>query len=50
MSAIIRSRKKRSRKAGPPVHDDLIGRDFTAERLRQKWLWDITERRAGEGN
>jgi len=43
--------KKRSlnRKAGPPVHDDLIGRDFTAERPNVKWLTDITEHPTGEG-
>ena len=29
MSAIIRSRKKKGKKPGPPVHDDLIGRNFT---------------------
>jgi putative transposase len=43
--------KKRglNRKAGPPVHDDLIGRDFTAEAPNVKWLTDITEHRTGEG-
>lgn len=43
--------KKRglNRKAGPPVHDDLIGRDFTAERPNVKWLTDITEHWTGEG-
>jgi putative transposase len=32
-----------SRKAGPPVHDDLVQRDFTASRPDQLWLTDITE-------
>jgi len=43
--------KKRGlyRKAGPPVHDDLIGRDFTAERPNLKWLTDITEHPTSEG-
>jgi putative transposase len=48
--------KKRglNRKAGPPVHDDLLaipggGRDFTADALNTKWLTDITEHRTGEG-
>jgi transposase InsO family protein len=43
--------KKRglSRKAGPPVHDDLVERDFTAERPNQLWLTDITEHRTSEG-
>jgi putative transposase len=49
MSAIIKSRKKKGKKPGPPVHDDLIGRDFTAERLDEKWLWDITKHRTAEG-
>jgi putative transposase len=37
--------KKRglSRRAGPPVHDDLVDRDFTAEAIDTKWLTDITE-------
>ena len=48
--------KKRglNRKAGPPVHDDLLavaggGRDFTAAAPNTKWLTDITEHRTGEG-
>ena len=45
--------KKKARgsgkKAGPPVHDDLVGRDFTADQPNQLWLTDITEHRTGEG-
>jgi len=43
--------KKRglTRKAGPPVHDDLVLRQFTAERVNQLWLTDITEHRTDEG-
>jgi transposase InsO family protein len=43
--------KKRglSRKAGPPVHDDLVARDFTANDLDELWLTDITEHPTGEG-
>jgi hypothetical protein len=43
--------KKRGRvkKAGPPVHDDLVRRDFTADRPNQLWLTDITEHATGEG-
>jgi putative transposase len=39
--------KKRGlpRKAGPPVHDDLVERDFTATRPNELWLTDITEHR-----
>jgi len=43
--------KKRglSRKAGPPVHDDLVLRDFTADTLNRLWLVDITEHWTDEG-
>jgi transposase InsO family protein len=43
--------KKRglNRKAGPPVHDDLVGRDFTATGPNKLWLTDITEHRTDEG-
>ena len=43
--------KKRglTRRAGPPVHDDRVKRDFTADRLDQLWLTDITEHPTGEG-
>ncbi|OXM68251.1 IS3 family transposase [Amycolatopsis vastitatis] len=37
------------RKAGPPVHDDLVRRDFTATAPDTKWLTDITEHPIGEG-
>ena len=37
--------KKRglNRKPGPPVHDDLVERDFAAEAPNELWLTDITE-------
>jgi putative transposase len=43
--------KKRgiNRKPGPPVHDDLVVRQFTAERPNLLWLTDITEHPTGEG-
>ena len=28
---------------GPPVHDDLFAREFTADRRNRLWLADITE-------
>ncbi|KAA1004033.1 IS3 family transposase, partial [Pseudonocardia sp. EV170527-09] len=34
---------------GPPVHDDLVRREFTATRPNQLWLTDITEHPTGEG-
>ncbi len=43
--------KKRglNRKAGPPVHDDLVGRRFTATAPNATWLTDITEHTTSEG-
>jgi transposase InsO family protein len=43
--------KKRglNRKAGPPVHDDLVDRKFTATAPNVTWLTDITEHATGEG-
>jgi putative transposase len=38
-----------NRKAGPPVHDDLVARQFTAEGPDRTWLTDITEHPTGEG-
>lgn len=38
-----------TRKAGPPVHDDLVDRKFTAHRANQVWLTDITEHGTDEG-
>jgi transposase InsO family protein len=36
-------------KAGPPVHDDLVRRQFTAGALDRTWLTDITEHPTTEG-
>jgi len=47
--SIIYTRKKRYKKAGPPVHDDLVQRKFTAEAPNKIWLTDITEHRTKEG-
>jgi putative transposase len=43
--------KKRglNRKAGPPVHDDLVDPVFTAAAFNVLWLTDITEHRTTEG-
>jgi transposase InsO family protein len=43
--------KKRglNRKAGPPVHDDLVDRRFTAPVPNAVWLTDITEHATAEG-
>jgi putative transposase len=36
-------------KAGPPVHDDLVKRNFTASAVNELWLTDITEHQTDEG-
>ena len=43
--------KKRGKngKVGPPVHEDLVERDFSAEGPNQVWLSDITEHPTREG-
>jgi putative transposase len=38
-----------TRKAGPPVHDDLVDRKCTAAAPNVTWLTDITEHRTAEG-
>ncbi|WP_455768307.1 hypothetical protein [Kocuria rosea] len=42
-SAFGKKRGKNGKKPGPPVHDDLVERDFTASGPNQLWLTDITE-------
>src|SRR3954452_8645321 len=38
-----------NRASGPPVHDDLVDRQFTAPAPNLVWLTDITEHRTSEG-
>jgi putative transposase len=42
-------RRGRHRKPGPPVHDDHVGREFTAERPNLVWFTDITEHPTAQG-
>ncbi|WP_406334195.1 DDE-type integrase/transposase/recombinase [Streptomyces sp. NBC_00203] len=42
-------RRGRTKKAGPPVHDDMVRRDFTADGPNRLWLADITEHATGKG-
>lgn len=44
-----KKRGRNGKKPGPPVHDDLVERDFTADVPDQLWLTDITEHWTGEG-
>jgi transposase InsO family protein len=48
-SVFGKRKRGKNGKIGPPVHDDLVGRDFTAETPNRLWLTDITEHRTGEG-
>lgn len=47
--SVIHRRRRSGLKAGPPVHDDLIERDFSATAPNRKWLTDITEHHTAEG-
>lgn len=48
-SAFGKKRGKNGKKPGPPVHEDLVRRDFTADAPNQLWLADITEHKTSEG-
>lgn len=46
----VHARRRGScRRPGPPVHDDLVSREFTAERPNLLWFTDITEHPTAEG-
>ncbi|MDI5906687.1 DDE-type integrase/transposase/recombinase, partial [Streptomyces sp. 12257] len=47
--SVFGKKRAKDRKAGPPVHDDLVNRDFTASGPNRLWLADITEHATGEG-
>ena len=47
--SVFAKKKGLSKKVGPPVHDDLVGRNFSADRPNALWLTDITEHRTDEG-
>src|SRR5690348_11756429 len=47
--SVFAKRRGLSRKAGPPVHDDLVARQFTAQEPGRTWLTDITEHPTSEG-
>jgi transposase InsO family protein len=47
--SVFAKRRGPSRKAGPPVHDDLVDRQFNAAAPNLLWLTDITEHPTGEG-
>jgi transposase InsO family protein len=41
--SVFAKRPGLNRKAGPPVHDDLVDRQFRAAAPNLLWLTDITE-------
>ncbi len=48
-SVFGKKRGKNGKKAGPPVFDDRVQRDFTATAANRLWLTDITEHRTRQG-
>ena len=48
-SAFGKKKRGKGKKVGPPVHDDLVQRNFTAGAANELWLTDITEHWTGEG-
>ncbi|WP_239639396.1 IS3 family transposase [Brachybacterium paraconglomeratum] len=48
-SVFGKNRGKNGKRPGPPVHDDLVQRDFTADDVNELWLTDITEHWTDEG-
>ena len=48
-SVFGKPRGRNGKRPGPPAHDDLVKRDFTAKGPNQLWLTDITEHRTGQG-
>ena len=44
-----KKRGNNGKKPGPPAHDDLVKRQFSAEKPNQLWLTDITEHRTDQG-
>jgi len=47
--SVFAKRRGLTRRAGPPVHDDLVQRRFTADAPNRLWLTDITEHPTAEG-
>ena len=48
-SVFGKKRGKNGKRPGPPVHDDLVKGDFSAEDTNELWLTDITEHWTEEG-
>jgi putative transposase len=48
-SVFGKRRRGKNGRPGPPVHDDLVRRQFTADAPNRLWLSDITEHHTSEG-
>ncbi|WP_156677391.1 MULTISPECIES: IS3 family transposase [Nocardia] len=48
-SSFGKKRGTKNSRSGPPVHDDLVERNFAADAPNMLWLTDITEHHTGEG-
>ena len=49
VSTIARRKRGKGTRPGPPVHDDRVQRNFTADAPDRLWLTDITEHWTNEG-
>jgi len=47
--SVFAKKKGRPHRPGPPVHEDLVQRRFTAAGTNELWLTDITKQSTGEG-
>jgi len=47
-SVFGKKRGKNGKRPGPPAHDDLVNRDFTAAQPNTLWLSDVTEHATSE--
>ncbi len=47
--SVLSPKRRGGKRPGPAVHDDLVERDFTADRPNALWLTDITEHPTSEG-
>ncbi|MER7676820.1 DDE-type integrase/transposase/recombinase [Streptomyces sp. NPDC096934] len=46
---VFGKRRGRIKKAGPPMHDDLVRRNFSGDGPNRLWLADVTEHATSEG-
>ncbi|STC68970.1 DDE-type integrase/transposase/recombinase [Corynebacterium pilosum] len=49
VASVISRRRTRTRRAGDPVHDDLLARHFHTDEINVAWVTDMTEHWTGEG-